>query len=152
MLSLLSIVLILGEVNVQKDKTVAELERAIQRLQDLRFEVGAQVVWLADRTGQVLAEAGMIERVVPAEMVEVVNHSFDSSLQLVQKLREDRSFNLVYHEGTRFDIYSSNIDHQRFIVLVFDRRQGPNRIGIVWLYTKRAVQDLYNLLAHEEAA
>jgi hypothetical protein len=134
---------------VQKDKAAADLERAIQRLQDLRFEVGAQVVWLADRTGQVLAEAGMIERVVPAEMVEVVNRSFDSSLQLVQQLREDRSFNLVYHEGTRFDIYSSNIDHGRFIVLVFDRRQGPNRIGIVWLYTKRAVQDLYNLLAQE---
>jgi hypothetical protein len=136
---------------VQKDKVATEVERAIQRLQDLRFEVGAQVVWLADRTGQVLAEAGMIERVVPAEMVELVNRSFDSSLQLVQQLREDRSFNLVYHEGTRFDIYSSNIDHDRFIVLVFDRRQGPNRIGIVWLYTKRAVQDLYNLLAHEAA-
>jgi hypothetical protein len=134
---------------VQRDKVTTELERAIQRLQDLRFEVGAQVVWLADQTGQVLAEAGMVERVVPAEMVELVNRSFDSSLQLVQRLREDRSFNLVYHEGTRFDIYSSNIDQDRFIVLVFDRRQGPNRIGIVWLYTKRAVQDLYNLLTHE---
>jgi hypothetical protein len=136
---------------VHKDKVAADLERAIQRLQDLRFEVGAQVVWLADRAGRVLAEAGMIERVVPGEMVEVVNRSFDSSLQLVQQLREDRSFNLVYHEGARFDIYSSNIDHERFIVLVFDRRQGPNRIGIVWLYTKRAVQDLYNLLVHKEA-
>ena len=128
---------------MHKDKVAEDLDRAIQRLQDLRFEVGAQVVWLADRAGRVLAEAGMIERVVPGEMVEVVNRSFDSSLQLVQQLREDRSFNLVYHEGARFDIYSSNIDHERFIVLVFDRRQGPNRIGIVWLYTKRAVQDLY---------
>ena len=136
---------------MHKDEVGANLEHAIQRLQDLRFEVGAQVVWLADRAGRVLAEAGMIERVVPGEMVEVVNRSFDSSLQLVQQLREDRSFNLVYHEGARFDIYSSNIDHERFIVLVFDRRQGPNRIGIVWLYTKRAVQDLYNLLVHEEA-
>jgi hypothetical protein len=139
------------EVDVPNDKVATELERAIQRLQDLRFEVGAQVVWLADRTGQVLAEAGMVERVVPAEMVELVNRSFDSSLQLVQRLREDRSFNLVYHEGTRFDIYSSNIDSDHFIVLVFDRRQGPNRIGIVWLYTKRAVQDLYQLLAHDTA-
>ena len=136
---------------MQKDIAAADMERAIQRLQDLRFEVGAQVVWLADRSGRVLAEAGMIERVVPGEMIEVVNRSFDTSLQLVQQLREDRSFNLVYHEGTRFDIYSSNIDHERFIVLVFDRRQGPNRIGIVWLYTKRAVQDLYNLLAREAA-
>lgn len=134
------------ERNVQRDILAAGQERVIQRLQDLRFEVGAQAVWLADRTGHVLAEVGLLDRVVPAEMVDVVNRSFESSLQLVQQLREDRSFNLVYHEGARFDIYSSNIDPERFVVLVFDRRQGPNRIGIVWLYTKRAVQDLYHLL------
>ncbi len=125
---------------------IANLSRVVQRLQDLKFELGAQCVWLADRHGQLLAEAGLMEEVVPAELVDLVNRSFDSSLQLVQRLREDRSFNLVYHEGTRFDIYSSNIDESRFIVLVFDRRQGPNRIGVVWLYTKRAVLDLQMLL------
>ena len=125
-------------------------ERAVQRLQDLRFEVGAQAVWLADHTSRVLAEAGLVDHIVPAEMVDEVNRSCESSLQVVQQLREDRSFNLVYHEGARFDIYSSNIDAERFVVLVFDRRQGPNRIGIVWLYTKRAVQDLYQLLPHAE--
>jgi hypothetical protein len=134
---------------VPQDMQAAEKERVVQRLQDLRFEVGAQAVWLADRSGRVLAEAGLIDHIVPAELVDEVNRSFDSSLQLVQRLREDRSFNLVYHEGARFDIYSSNIDAGRFVVLVFDRRQGPNRIGIVWLYTKRAVQDLYQVLAHE---
>jgi hypothetical protein len=133
---------------VPQDMPATEKERVVQRLQDLRFEVGAQAVWLADRAGRVLAESGLIDHVVPAEMVNEVNRSFDSSLQLVQQLREDRSFNLVYHEGARFDIYSSNIDAGRFVVLVFDRRQGPNRIGIVWLYTKRAVQDLYQVLTH----
>jgi hypothetical protein len=135
---------------VAQDRQAVERERVVQRLQDLRFEVGAQAVWLADRSNRVLAEAGLIEHIVPAEMVDEVNRSFDSSLQLVQRLREDRSFNLVYHEGARFDIYSSNIDAGRFVVLVFDRRQGPNRIGIVWLYTKRAVQDLYQVMNHEE--
>ena len=137
------------ERNVQRDMMTAGQERLIQRLQDLRFEVGAQAVWLADRSGNVLAEVGLLDRVVPVEMVELVNHSFESSLQMVQQLREERSFNLVYHEGARFDVYSSNVDQGRFVVLVFDRRQGPNRIGIVWLYTKRAVQDLYYLLAPE---
>ena len=138
------------ERNVQRDMLAAGQERLIQRLQDLRFEVGAQAVWLAERTGNVLAEVGLLDRVVPAEMVDVVNRSFESSLQMVQQLREERSFNLVYHEGARFDVYSSNVDQAHFIVLVFDRRQGPNRIGIVWLYTKRAVQDLYYLMAPEE--
>jgi hypothetical protein len=30
--------------------------------------------------------------------------------------------------------------------MVFDRRQGPTRIGVVWLYLKRAVLDLQNVL------
>ncbi len=131
---------------VQANMVTVDLSRVVQRLQDLKFELGAQCVWLADRSGQRLAEAGLVEDIVPADLVQLVNRSFDSSLQLVQQLREDRSFNLVYHEGTRFDIYSSNIDESRFIVLLFDRRQGPNRIGVVWLYTKRAVQDLQQLL------
>ncbi len=131
---------------VQANMVTVDLSRVVQRLQDLKFELGAQCVWLADRSGQRLAEAGLVEDIVPADLVQLVNRSFDSSLQLVQRLREDRSFNLVYHEGTRFDIYSSNIDESRFIVLLFDRRQGPNRIGVVWLYTKRAVQDLQQLL------
>ena len=138
------------ERNVQRDMLAAGHERLIQRLQDLRFEVGAQAVWLAERTGNMLAEVGLLDRVVPAEMVDIVNRSFESSLHMVQQLREDRSFNLVYHEGARFDVYSSNVDQGRFVVLVFDRRQGPNRIGIVWLYTKRAVQDLYYLLTPAE--
>jgi len=33
-------------------------------------------------------------------------------------------------------------------VLVFDRRQGLNRIGVVWLYTKRAIQELQSILAN----
>ncbi len=135
----------------QHKTQAVEQEHIIQRLQDLRFEVGAQAVWLADRSGHVQAEVGLIDHALPAEMVDVVNRSFDSSLQLVQRLREDRSFNLVFHEGARFDIYSSNIDSERFVVLVFDRRQGPNRIGIVWLYTKRAVQDLYQMFEHRES-
>jgi len=50
--------------------------------------------------------------------------------------------------GVRFDLYSANIDQQLFIVLVFDRRQGLNRIGVVWLYTKRAIQELQSILAN----
>jgi len=42
-------------------------------------------------------------------------------------------------------------EHRHSNAREFDRRQGPNRIGIVWLYTKRAVQDLYNLLVRGAA-
>jgi len=125
-----------------------KLERLVQRLQDLRFEAGAQGVLLADMSGRLLAEVGSEDGLEPAVLVEIVSRSIDSSLELVQHMREERAFNLVYHEGVRFDLYSANIDQQLFIVLVFDRRQGLNRIGVVWLYTKRAIQELQSILAN----
>jgi CheY-like chemotaxis protein len=125
-----------------------KLERLVQRLQDLRFEAGAQGVLLADISGRLLAEVGSDDGLEPAVLVEIVSHSIDSSLELVQHMREERASNLVYHEGVRFDLYSANIDQQLFIVLVFDRRQGLNRIGVVWLYTKRAIQELQSILAN----
>lgn len=128
--------------------SASKTERIVQRLQDLRFESGAQGVLLADVSGRLLAEVGSADGVEPAALVDIVSHSIDSSLELVQHMREERAFNLVYHEGVRFDLYSANIDNTLFVVLVFDRRQGLNRIGVVWLYTKRAIQELQNILAN----
>ena len=44
---------------MHKDEVGADLEHAIQRLQDLRFEVGAQVVWLAQSLGRYLVAFGL---------------------------------------------------------------------------------------------
>ena len=65
-------------------------------------------------------------------------------------MREDRSFNLRYHEGVRYDIYAANVGDQLFITLIFDRRMGASRISMVWLYAKRAIQALLPLVAGDE--
>jgi hypothetical protein len=65
-------------------------------------------------------------------------------------MHEDRSFNLRYHEGMRYDIYAANVGDQLFITLIFDRRMGASRISMVWLYVKRAIQALLPLVASEE--
>ncbi len=46
------------------------LERLTQRLNDLRYEVGAQCVLLADVSGQLLAQVGMAEGLEPAALVK----------------------------------------------------------------------------------
>ncbi len=126
------------------------LDRITQRLQDLRFEAGAQCVALADQAGHVLAEAGIVEGFDLTAAIDIIGRNFEPSIELQRPLREERAFNLMYHEGARFDIYASNVDTRLFVAIVFDRRQGPNRIGVVWLYTKRAIQDLQNLLARSD--
>lgn len=126
--------------------TGRKLERMDQRLRDLRYEASAYSVLLADTTGTVLAQFGVTDGFDASELAQVLRGGFKAPHALSQQWHEERAFNLLYHEGVRFDLYAANIDAQLFVVMVFDRRQGPTRIGVVWLYLKRAVLDLQNVL------
>jgi len=126
------------------------LDRLTQRLSDLRYEVGAQCILLADINGRFLAEVGVTEGLSPATLTALIDSRFASEFEINHHLREDRSFNLHYHEGTRYDLYSSNVGDRLFLTLVFDRRMGASRIGMVWLYTKRAIQDLLAMVGNNE--
>lgn len=119
-----------------------QLERVTQRLSDLRYEVGAQCVLLSHENGQVLAQAGSPENLPVDQVVALVSRGLARASELAQLLREDRSFSLFYHEGARYDSYTAQAAKPFFITLIFDRRQGASRVGMVWLYTKRAIQDL----------
>ena len=123
------------------------LERITQRLSDLRFEVGAQCILLADMDGRLLAEIGLTDSLSPVELTELMSGGFDRLFRVARHLHEGHAFNLTYHEGVRYDIYAANVGDRLFLALVFDRRQGASRIGMVWLYTKRAIQDLLELVS-----
>jgi DNA-binding response OmpR family regulator len=121
-------------------------ERVLQRLTDLRFEVGAQGILLSDLSGQLLAEVGVTDDITPEMLTGLMGAGFTSMFDLARYLREANSFNLTYHEGVRYDFYAANIGSRLLLTLIFDRRQGASRIGMVWLYTKRAIQDLFDLV------
>ncbi|HZY43851.1 MAG TPA: response regulator [Anaerolineae bacterium] len=114
----------------------------VQRLNDLRFEVGAQYVILANMSGRLMAESGTIDGFDPALLASMLSRSLSPSTEIAQQLRGERVFNLVYHEGARYDVYAANVEEDLFMLLAFDRRQGVSRIGMVWLYIKRAIQEL----------
>jgi DNA-binding response OmpR family regulator len=123
------------------------LDRVVQRLTDLRFEVGAQGILLADQKGRLLAEVGLIDDMQPGTLTGLMGGGFASLFDLARYLHEARSYNLTYHEGVRYDLYAANVGDRLLLTLIFDRRQGASRIGMVWLYTKRAIQDLLDLLS-----
>jgi DNA-binding response OmpR family regulator len=126
--------------------TDKKLERMTQRLQDLRFEAQAGSVLLADAAGQLLVEIGATEGIEAADLARPLRSCFEAPAAIAQQWHKERPFNLLYHEGVRFDLCASNVSANLFVVMVFDRRQGPTRIGVVWLYLKRAILDLQNVL------
>jgi CheY-like chemotaxis protein len=123
-------------------------------LADLRFEVGAQCILLADIAGQIVANVGRTEDLDLTALVSLVGGGFAAAFEMARYLGESQARTLNYHDGDRYDIYSSNVNDNLFVVLLFDKRPQAgrsaahrSRIGMVWLYTRRALEQLHRVVS-----
>lgn len=123
-----------------------QFDAIAQCLADLRFEVGARCILLADVAGQMLAHVGETQGLELAPLVSLIGGSFATAFEMARYLGEDQARTLNYHEGERYDVYSSNVNAELFIVLLFQRAQQRSRVGMVWLYTRRALTRLDELV------
>jgi hypothetical protein len=116
-------------------------------LSNLRFETGAQCILLADEVGQLIAKVGLTEGLDVTTLVSLLAGGFATTFEIFRHLGDREAFNLKFHEGATYDIYSANVGDRLFLTLIFDRRAQTSRIGVVWLYTKRTIQELLEITA-----
>jgi hypothetical protein len=129
------------------------LEAIGRRLRELLVDADAVAVLMVDTMGQIIAEAGSAGDLDITTLVSLLAASFATTSEMSRQLRENRrTFNLTFHEGERYDIYASNIARGLFLVLIFDRQTYAPKIGMVWLYIKRSIQDLLRIAAQTEVA
>jgi hypothetical protein len=128
-----------------------QLEAMTRRLQELRSDLGAQCIILSEPTGQVVAQAGVIRDLDVNMMTELVGGSYATTFELARRLGQERALNLTYQEGSRYHVYSSNLGQDLIILVLFGKDSTSSRLGSVWHYAKRAVQDLL-LLSSEQPA
>ena len=127
-----------------------------QQLEELRRDVGAQCIFLADTQGQRLAEAGDATELNTPTLLSLLSGSLATTGALAQQIsdvparpvRDQRQVaNLNFYAGSRYEIYSTNIGDNLFLAVVFDRQVQASRIGIVWVYTQRTIKRLYSNLS-----
>jgi hypothetical protein len=129
------------------------LEAIGRRLRELLVDADAIAVVMVDTMGQIIAQAGDAGDLDVTTLVSLLAASFATTSEMSRQLRENRrTFNLTFHEGERYDVYASNIASALFLVLIFDRRTYAPKIGMVWLYIKRSIQDLLRIAAQTEVA
>jgi hypothetical protein len=129
------------------------LEVISRRLRELLVDSDAVAVVMVDTMGQVIAQAGDAGDLDVTTMVSLLAASFATTSEMSRQLQETRrTFNLTVHEGERYDIYASNIASGLFLVLIFDRSTYSPKIGIVWLYIKRSIQDLLRIAVETTTA
>jgi DNA-binding NarL/FixJ family response regulator len=117
------------------------------RLDALWQDVGAQCILLADRAGMMLAEVGITAGLPTMIMLPLLSTSFSTAGQIAQILREDESASLFMHEGVLYDLYCFDVLQRFMLVIVFDKGASTAKIGSVWVYAKRAIRDIQEVLA-----
>jgi CheY-like chemotaxis protein len=122
--------------------------RAIRlRLEGLDRDVGSRCIMLADRAGMVLAELGHTQGLPTMVLLPLLSTSFSTAGQITQMLREQESSALYVHEGSAYDMYCFDIMQRFMLVIVFDKSATSAKIGSVWVYAKRAIRDIQDLMS-----
>jgi CheY-like chemotaxis protein len=121
-------------------------------LESLRDDVGARCILLADMLGQRLAEVGVTKGINTPTLLSLLAGGFATSGELARHFGSGQAINLNFHEGTRYEIYSANVGDNLFLAMLYERQSQASRIGLVWLYTRRAIERLLSILSTTQAA
>ncbi len=127
-------------------------EGIAQELESLRYDIGARCIFLGDMQGQRLAEVGDTQGFDVTTLLALLAGGFATSGELARRFGDGEAINLNYHEGDRYEIYSANVGDNLFLAIIYDRRVRSSRVGIVWLYTRRAIESLLSIVSTAEAS
>jgi len=118
------------------------------RLEMLSQDIGSQSILLANRAGMILTEVGITSGLPTMILLPLLSTSFSTAGQISQMLREEESTALYMHEGNRYDLYCFDILQSFMLVIVFGKGGAATaKIGSVWVYAKRAIRDMQEMLA-----
>lgn len=126
-------------------------EAITAQLEALRGEIGARCILLADMLGQRLVEVGVTEGLDIATLLSLLAGGFAATGELARHFGSGKAANLNFHEGDRYEIYSATVSDSLFLALVYDRKVQASRIGLVWLYTRRAIENLLAVITTSTA-
>jgi DNA-binding NarL/FixJ family response regulator/predicted regulator of Ras-like GTPase activity (Roadblock/LC7/MglB family) len=126
--------------------TPEDLHKIRLRMDALDRDVGSRCILIADRAGMVLAETGHSQGLPTMVLLPLLSTSFSTAGQITQMLREKESSALYVHEGSHYDLYCFDVMQRFMLVIVFDKTATTTKIGSVWVYAKRAIRDIQEML------
>ena len=115
-----------------------EFQRLDTALKKLRQDANARAIFLIDRTGQQIANAGEIEQFDTTSLASLTAGNVAATDGLA-KLIGEREFSVLHHEGLHDHIHISIVAKRAILLVIFDERSS---LGLVRLRVKRATGDM----------
>ncbi len=116
-------------------------------LRDLVVSVGPQVALLADMAGHVLVLEGTTGDLDMEALSDHAAAGLAGSDDLAALLNDQVQLGLFLLVGDKYDTYAFTITAETLLLFVFDKSVGEVKLGSVWLYTRRVVDDLREILS-----
>jgi CheY-like chemotaxis protein len=154
------------QISVSVDGMLIVPDASLRAINDvltqLRTDVRPELALIADMSGHILTHVGTTMGIDLNSLVALAAGSFASAGELdrvFEKARpaepeailDDEPLYVTYQEGRHYDCYSANVGRDLFFTVVF-KRQGANKIGMVWLYMRRTFRRLQAILAAQNVA
>jgi len=125
----------------------AELTTIAALISRLMAETNASYIMLLDKSGQVILTQGQAGIHDATALGALLAGAFSSSRHVAELLGE-RDFKTIFQQGTQENIYTTMIEDQWLLVIVFDK---VTHIGLVKVLSKKATEELGRVLARVRA-
>jgi hypothetical protein len=125
-----------------------ERYRQISHVMDqLRKDVSARCLFLADVQGHIIARTGDTDRVQMEEIASLLGAGMASLSEAGRTLNNDPdTINLAYREGKTENLYALTVDQRLLLILVIGQGQYSSRLGTVWYYAHQVARDLRRMV------
>ncbi|RMF68270.1 MAG: roadblock/LC7 domain-containing protein [Calditrichaeota bacterium] len=112
-------------------------------LDELAAKTAAQLVVFCEANGYPVTHKGDLSGVDLPAISSLAANNFSATAQMASMIGEKDSFQFLFHEGEKRNIYLSNVGFNFILLLVFDVQVA---LGMVRIFTRRAIDELQRLL------
>ncbi|MGB9776845.1 MAG: hypothetical protein ACPLYD_10680 [Anaerolineae bacterium] len=130
------------------------MEIVQQSLATLQRGVGGECVLLAGGQGEVIAQTGIAKDILIEDLLPLFLEEAALTVRLGCSIGDGTGISLHHYEGNQRQIYVGVASPSRLLLIVVSRQPPPRRLGVIWLFLRRTLQELSRLLppAGEPAA
>ncbi|MBI4685550.1 MAG: roadblock/LC7 domain-containing protein [Nitrospirae bacterium] len=113
-----------------------EFQKIDEELQKLHQQANANVVFLVDKNGQLIASAGDTHNIDTTSLASLTAGNIAATGGIARLLGE-REFTILFHEGEKDNIHISLVGQRVILVVIFDQRSS---LGLVRLRVKKTTE------------
>lgn len=124
-----------------------QVERIQRILDELLSKTKATYVFLADISGQLIKVRGRAGATDVVALAALTASNMAATTEMARRIGESAGFRLLFHEGEHENIYLSHVGSSFMLAVVFS---SEVQIGLIRLFSKRAVDDLAALASEYE--